>query len=96
VKIPFFLYQKEKDRIIIVWVWNIIKKYLQIKQFMMCLKFQFLKLLIFNNTAFWNKTPRSAEYRPQSTLEKTIGSSEKLKPIYQNTVQKAVTFNYIC
>lgn len=79
-----------------VWVQNFIKKYLQIKQFMACLKSEFLKLVIFKNIAFWYITPKSFVHKLQSTLKDTAGSSEKLKPTYQNTVQNAVTFNYIC
>jgi hypothetical protein len=52
---------------------------------MACLKSEFLKLVIFKNTAYWNITPKRLVYRHQSTLKETAGSSEKLKPIYQNT-----------
>ena len=49
---------------------------------MSCLKFEFLKLVIFKNIDFWNITPKGFVHKHQFTLKKTAGSSEKLKPIY--------------
>ena len=51
-------------------------------KFMACLKFEFLKLVIFKNIDFWNITPKGFVHKHQFTLKKTAGSSEKLKPIY--------------